>query len=124
MIWFCFYLAIASSPYVSCGLTTLDFLESKQSVSKCRVQVSHVVYSLQPPWHVEVLLMLMMLLAIINIFIMFIFPRLSLCDLAGSERCAKTQNVGDRLKEAGNINTSLLTLGKCISMLRHNQQAK
>ncbi|XP_067225354.1 kinesin-like protein KIF20B isoform X1 [Chanodichthys erythropterus] len=45
----------------------------------------------------------------------------SLCDLAGSERCAKTQNRGDRLKEAGNINTSLLTLGKCINALRLNQ---
>lgn len=50
--------------------------------------------------------------------------RLSLCDLAGSERCAKTQNKGERLKEAGNINTSLLILGKCINALRHNQQAK
>ncbi|KAJ8365670.1 hypothetical protein SKAU_G00145010 [Synaphobranchus kaupii] len=49
---------------------------------------------------------------------------LSLCDLAGSERCAKTQNRGDRLKEAGNINTSLLILGKCINSLRHNQQSK
>ncbi|KAG7492779.1 hypothetical protein MATL_G00017760 [Megalops atlanticus] len=49
---------------------------------------------------------------------------LSLCDLAGSERCAKTQNKGDRLKEAGNINTSLLILGKCINALRHNQQSK
>uniref|UniRef100_A0A672NXQ7 Kinesin-like protein KIF20B n=1 Tax=Sinocyclocheilus grahami TaxID=75366 RepID=A0A672NXQ7_SINGR len=46
---------------------------------------------------------------------------LSLCDLAGSERCARTQNQGDRLKEAGNINTSLLTLGKCINALRLNQ---
>uniref|UniRef100_A0A9J8BBI0 Kinesin family member 20Bb n=1 Tax=Cyprinus carpio carpio TaxID=630221 RepID=A0A9J8BBI0_CYPCA len=46
---------------------------------------------------------------------------LSLCDLAGSERCAKTQNQGDRLKEAGNINTSLLTLGKCINALRLSQ---
>lgn len=47
--------------------------------------------------------------------------RLSLCDLAGSERCAKTQNRGERLKEAGNINTSLLTLGKCINSLRLSQ---
>lgn len=50
--------------------------------------------------------------------------RLALCDLAGSERCAKTQNKGDRLKEAGNINTSLLSLGKCINALRNNQQAR
>ncbi|XP_056624550.1 kinesin-like protein KIF20B isoform X2 [Triplophysa dalaica] len=49
---------------------------------------------------------------------------LALCDLAGSERCAKTQNKGDRLKEAGNINTSLLSLGKCINALRNNQQAR
>ncbi|MGH0119700.1 UNVERIFIED_CONTAM: hypothetical protein FKN15_058653 [Acipenser sinensis] len=48
----------------------------------------------------------------------------SLCDLAGSERYAKTQNKGDRLKESGNINTSLMTLGKCINALRHNQQSK
>ncbi|KAK3559427.1 hypothetical protein QTP86_013498 [Hemibagrus guttatus] len=46
---------------------------------------------------------------------------LSLCDLAGSERCAKTQNRGERLKEAGNINTSLLTLGKCINALKLSQ---
>ncbi|XP_055722768.1 kinesin-like protein KIF20B isoform X3 [Salvelinus fontinalis] len=49
---------------------------------------------------------------------------LSLCDLAGSERCAKTQNKGGRLKEAGNINTSLMTLGKCINTLRQSQQSK
>ncbi|CAN9500226.1 unnamed protein product [Ophioblennius macclurei] len=49
---------------------------------------------------------------------------LCLCDLAGSERCGKTQNKGERLKEAGNINTSLLTLGKCLNALRHNQKAK
>ncbi|KAK5880682.1 hypothetical protein CesoFtcFv8_021565 [Champsocephalus esox] len=49
---------------------------------------------------------------------------LALCDLAGSERCSRTQNSGERLKESGNINTSLLTLGKCISAMRANQQAK
>ncbi|NXY67046.1 KI20B protein, partial [Glareola pratincola] len=49
---------------------------------------------------------------------------LSMCDLAGSERCTKTRNEGDRLKESGNINTSLLALGKCISALRTSQQSK
>ncbi|XP_077407524.1 kinesin-like protein KIF20B [Vanacampus margaritifer] len=47
---------------------------------------------------------------------------LVLCDLAGSERCSRTNNTGERLKEAGNINSSLLTLGKCINAIRvkHN----
>uniref|UniRef100_A0A8C0U4P3 Kinesin-like protein n=1 Tax=Cyanistes caeruleus TaxID=156563 RepID=A0A8C0U4P3_CYACU len=48
---------------------------------------------------------------------------LSLCDLAGSERC-KDQKSGDRMKEANNINTSLHTLGRCIAALRQNQQAR
>ncbi|NXP44567.1 KI20A protein, partial [Heliornis fulica] len=48
---------------------------------------------------------------------------LSLCDLAGSERC-KDQKSGDRMKEANNINTSLHTLGRCITALRQNQQSK
>uniref|UniRef100_A0A8C5U961 Kinesin family member 20B n=1 Tax=Malurus cyaneus samueli TaxID=2593467 RepID=A0A8C5U961_9PASS len=49
---------------------------------------------------------------------------LSLCDLAGSERYTKTRNEGERLKESGNINTSLLTLGKCINALKNSQQSK
>ncbi|XP_036453577.1 kinesin-like protein KIF20A [Colossoma macropomum] len=49
---------------------------------------------------------------------------LSLCDLAGSERCNKTRTFGERLKEAGNINNSLLILGKCIAALRNNQNER
>ncbi|XP_032088243.1 kinesin-like protein KIF20B [Thamnophis elegans] len=49
---------------------------------------------------------------------------LFLCDLAGSERCTRTCNEGERLKESGNINTSLLILGKCIGALKSNQQTK
>ncbi|XP_035981799.1 kinesin-like protein KIF20B [Fundulus heteroclitus] len=49
---------------------------------------------------------------------------LCLCDLAGSERSSRTQNKGERLKEAGNINASLLILGKCIKALRHNQHTR
>ncbi|NXV82419.1 KI20A protein, partial [Atlantisia rogersi] len=49
---------------------------------------------------------------------------LSFCDLAGSERCNKTQAFGDRLKEAGSINNSLHILGKCIAALKQNQNPK
>uniref|UniRef100_A0ABI7WKG7 Kinesin motor domain-containing protein n=2 Tax=Felis catus TaxID=9685 RepID=A0ABI7WKG7_FELCA len=49
---------------------------------------------------------------------------LCLCDLAGSERSVKTQNEGDRLRETGNINTSLLTLGKCINVLKNSEKSK
>ncbi|XP_077596546.1 kinesin-like protein KIF20A isoform X2 [Stigmatopora nigra] len=48
---------------------------------------------------------------------------LTVCDLAGSERCKEQRNV-ERMKEANNINTSLLTLGRCISALRNNQTSK
>ena len=48
--------------------------------------------------------------------------RLSIVDLAGSERYTKTGALGELLKEASNINCSIMTLGKCISMLRYNQE--
>ncbi|KAI0213937.1 Kinesin-like protein KIF20A [Lamellibrachia satsuma] len=46
---------------------------------------------------------------------------LSFCDLAGAERSSKTQATGERMKEAGNINTSLLALSRCMTNLRYNQ---
>ena len=45
------------------------------------------------------------------------FSKLSLIDLAGSERASATQNRGIRLIEGANINRSLLTLGNCINAL-------
>ncbi len=47
--------------------------------------------------------------------------KLNLVDLAGSERQSKTQAVGDRFKEAVNINQSLSTLGNVISALVDNK---
>jgi hypothetical protein len=43
--------------------------------------------------------------------------KLSLIDLAGSERASVTKNKGMRLIEGANINKSLLTLGNCINAL-------
>lgn len=49
--------------------------------------------------------------------------QLSLVDLAGSERTNRTKNTGARLREAGNINNSLMTLRTCLEMLRENQSS-
>lgn len=43
--------------------------------------------------------------------------KLSLIDLAGSERAAATENRGIRMVEGANINRSLLALGNCINIL-------
>ncbi|KAK0233498.1 kinesin-like protein [Armillaria fumosa] len=48
--------------------------------------------------------------------------RLTLVDLAGSERTKHTHTTGDRLREAGNINKSLMVLGQCLEVLRSNQR--
>ncbi|NXY84579.1 KIF23 protein, partial [Alcedo cyanopectus] len=50
-----------------------------------------------------------------------ILSQLSLVDLAGSERTNRTKAEGNRLREAGNINQSLMTLRTCIEILRENQ---
>lgn len=49
--------------------------------------------------------------------------RLTLVDLAGSERTKHTQTSGERLREAGNINKSLMVLGQCMETMRANQRA-
>ncbi|KAI0032497.1 P-loop containing nucleoside triphosphate hydrolase protein [Vararia minispora EC-137] len=52
----------------------------------------------------------------------YVSARLTLIDLAGSERTKHTQTTGDRLKEAGNINKSLMVLGQCMEVMRANQR--
>lgn len=47
--------------------------------------------------------------------------RLSIVDLAGSERVRNTNSIGQRRREAGSINTSLMVLGHCMEILRLNQ---
>lgn len=56
--------------------------------------------------------------------VFFFFNRFAFCDLAGSERLKKTLNIGDRLKEAQNINTSLLVLGRCLKTIHEGQLSK
>ncbi|KAI6660929.1 Kinesin-like protein KIF23 [Oopsacas minuta] len=46
---------------------------------------------------------------------------LSLVDLAGSERTSRTHADGIQLREAGNINASLMVLRTCMETLRDNQ---
>ena len=50
--------------------------------------------------------------------------KINLVDLAGSERTSSTGATGVRLKEGGNINKSLTTLGLVIHALAERSQAK
>ncbi|KAI8458196.1 P-loop containing nucleoside triphosphate hydrolase protein [Phakopsora pachyrhizi] len=59
-----------------------------------------------------------------SLFSLTSVSRLSIVDLAGSERTRNTQTTGERLKEAGNINKSLMVLGQCMETLRKNQELK
>ena len=45
------------------------------------------------------------------------FAKLSMIDLAGSERATATANKGQRMLEGASINKSLLALGNCINAL-------
>jgi hypothetical protein len=55
-------------------------------------------------------------------YTLFFVPQMSIVDLAGAERSDRTHNSGKRLKEAMKINTSLMQLGRCLEILRQNQQ--
>lgn len=48
--------------------------------------------------------------------------RLAIVDLAGSERMKNTGAAGERLREAGAINKSLMVLGQCMEIMRANQR--
>jgi kinesin family member 1 len=49
---------------------------------------------------------------------------LSLVDLAGSERATSTGATGTRLREGGNINKSLTTLGRVIACLADSEKGR
>ena len=51
----------------------------------------------------------------------FQVAKMSLIDLAGSERGTVTKNRGPRMREGANINKSLLALGNCINALAENK---
>ncbi|OQR98146.1 kinesin-like protein [Achlya hypogyna] len=51
-----------------------------------------------------------------------LWSKISIVDLAGCERGAKTGASGLRLQEASNINKSLMNLNQCLETLRWNQQ--
>ncbi|XP_075254209.1 uncharacterized protein LOC142345772 isoform X2 [Convolutriloba macropyga] len=46
----------------------------------------------------------------------------SFCDLAGAERQSKANTAGTSLKEAANINTSMMELGRCLKQLREKRE--
>eukprot|EP00249_Psilotum_nudum_P005033 c18522_g1_i1 orf=330-641(+) len=50
------------------------------------------------------------------------YGKMLFVDLAGSERLKKTRSSGDMLKETGNINRSLFTLGKVIAALAEGKK--
>ncbi len=47
--------------------------------------------------------------------------KLCIVDLAGAERNGRTGTMGERLKEAGHINKSLSVLGRCLEVMKANQ---
>jgi len=54
----------------------------------------------------------------------FTMGKMSLIDLAGSERAIVTSNRGARFREGANINKSLLALGNCINALADKEVTK
>ena len=83
--------------------------------------------SRQGNFRIEQRTIVILLLTIIYMFccrVTVLSLRISIVDLAGSERSAKTGATGMRMKEASNINASLMTLGKCFNAMRRNQNKR
>lgn len=59
-----------------------------------------------------------------NISTDFRIAKMSLIDLAGSERATVTTNRGARFREGANINRSLLALGNCINALADSTRVR
>lgn len=57
-------------------------------------------------------------------YVSFEWVTYKFCDLAGAERTKKTGNIGERLKESGVINSSLMVLGRCLEIVHNNQKNK
>ena len=62
-----------------------------------------------------------MKVVVLSVCLQVSMAKLSLIDLAGSERATVTANRGERLREGANINRSLLALGNCINALASNK---
>ena len=91
--------------------TAHTLLNTESSRSHCVFTIKLVQTPLGPTGH-----MIMKDSSMIGI------SQLSLCDLAGSERISRTKTEGEKVRQAGHINNSLMTLRSCIEVLRANQK--
>lgn len=91
--------------------TALTLMNAESSRSHCVFTIKLVQAPLNPRGD-----------AVITDPTMICISQLSLCDLAGSERISRTKTEGERIKQAGHINNSLMTLRSCLECLRENQK--
>ena len=93
--------------------TALTLMNAESSRSHCVFTIKFVQAPLGPNGD-----------SIIKDPTMICVSQLSLCDLAGSERISRTKTDGERVRQAGHINNSLMTLRSCLECLRENQRSQ